>query len=120
MDGKQFDRLTKSLSSGASRRQMLGSLGAVAAGLVTGRTAAAKARPVNNGSGCAQPGRSCGGDYPACCGSKLTCGAATGGLASSCGNAAGNDKCCFEIGTACHGHCECCAPATGCSNGVCV
>jgi hypothetical protein len=121
MDGRTFDHFTKSLSRGASRRQMLGGLGAVAAGLLTWRSAAAKARPANNGSGCAQPERICtpeGG----CCGSKLTCTVPSELSAQclACTSGEGNAKCCFAPGTACHGHCECCAPATGCINGVCT
>src|SRR5215207_6144727 len=117
MDGKTFDRLTKGLSSGTSRRRMLGGVGAVAAGLLTGRTAAAKARPVNNGSGCSQAGRTC--TEGSCCGSKLTCASPTE-LSARCGNAAQNNKCCFQPGTACHGNCECCGADTACINGVCA
>jgi len=122
MDGKRFDHLAKELSSGSTRRRVLGGLGAVAAGLVTTRTASAKARPVNNGNGCAQPGRICtpeGG----CCGSKLTCAPPTG-LSGSCGNTLQNNKCCSPVGTACHGHCECCLDTDGgntkCRNGRCT
>jgi hypothetical protein len=123
MDGDQFDRLTKGLRSGASRRRLLGGLGAVAAGLLTGRTASSKARPVNNGNGCSQPGRICTADETTgpsgtCCGNqKLTC---TTALASLCTNDTGNTKCCAPQGTACHGHCECCAPSPGCIDGVCA
>jgi hypothetical protein len=117
MDGKTFDRITKGLSSGTSRRRMLGGLGAGGIGLLAGRSAAGKARPVNNGNGCSQAGRVC--EAGTCCGSQLTC-AAEADLASSCTNAAGNAKCCFQPGATCRGHCECCAPSTGCINGVCV
>lgn len=115
MDGKQFDRLTKSLSSGASRRRMLGGLGAMTAGLLVARSAAAKARPINKG--CDQAGRTC--TEGSCCGNQLTCTEAMG-LSSSCRNLSGNNKCCFQVGSACHGHCECCGAATACIDGRCT
>ena len=119
MDGKQFDHLTKSLSSGASRRRMLGGLGAVAAGLVTERSAAAKARPINEG--CDQAGRTCTGTggQGSCCG-NLTC-TAHGGYSTRCTSL--NTKCCFEVGRSCKGHCECCKTPEGadtaCIKGKC-
>jgi hypothetical protein len=125
MDGKQFDRLTKRLGSGASRRRVLGGLGAVGAGLLTRRTEASKARPT---SGCGHAGRACTPDGTTsanCCGNeKLTC-AAPGGVSPRCDNTAGNYKCCAPVGTACHAHCECCSPGpnqivTECRNGVCA
>ena len=49
MDGKAFDHLARRLSRDTSRRRILGGVGALAVGLLTGRSAAAKARPVTNG-----------------------------------------------------------------------
>jgi hypothetical protein len=118
MDGKTFDRLTKGLSSGASRRRMLGGLGLAVAGLLTGRRGPAEARPVSEG--CSKAGRICegAGTQGTCCGSKLTCSAA-GGLSGNCTNTPQNAKCCAQPGTACQGNCECCGAENACINGRC-
>jgi hypothetical protein len=121
MDTQRFDDLTVTLARGGSRRSLLrglagGVLGAVAVER-TVRTTAAKARPVNNGSGCAQPGRVCDATLTCCGGGKLTC---TTALAASCTNDSQNSKCCAPKGSACHGHCECCSDSKGCFNGVCA
>ena len=115
MDGKRFDQLAKGLSSGASRRRMLGGMGAVAGGLVTARTVSAKARPIN--PGCDEAGRTCTdpGGKGSCCG-NLTC-TAPGGYSSRCTSL--NNKCCFEVGMSCKGHCECCGTNTACIKGKC-
>jgi hypothetical protein len=120
MDGKTFDRLTKGLSSGATRRRILGGLSAIAAGLLTGRTQPVDARPVAHG--CGHAGRACGvnngTDYGACCGNeKLTC---TTNVSGRCANTVGNTKCAAPLGTACQGHCECFGLTTECRKGRCT
>ena len=128
MDGKQFDRITKTLRNGASRRRMLGGLSAVAAGLLAGRTVPAEARPVS--SGCSKAGRACTGTGSGTCcgGEKLRC-SPQGGISPQCNDGqpfpSGQSKCCAQVGTACQGHCECCSPGpsggpTACKQGRCA
>ena len=117
MDGKQFDRLTKGLSSSASRRRMLGGLGAVAAGLLTRQSAAAKPKPIN--PGCEQAGRTC---TPGTCCGNLEC-AGLSGLSRECQERLGTSftgtKCCRPRGQGCSGHCQCCSDSVGCFDGQC-
>jgi hypothetical protein len=129
MDTQRFDALTVTLARSGSRRSLLRGLAGGVLGVVavdqTARTAAAKARPV--AEGCGHAGRTC--DATVTCCANLTC-SQSDGVSTFCNQGAGFEgtKCCAPVGTACHGHCECCKTYdrngnlidTKCRDGRCV
>ena len=108
MDDHRFDEITRSLTSGASRRGILKRVGALAAGLLATRGHDALAQP-----GCRQEGHPCEGNQECCPG--LECRVTGPGNAERC--AVPPKQCPHK---ACNGSKGCCPPCYTCKHGCCV
>ncbi|CAN5890624.1 hypothetical protein BH24CHL4_BH24CHL4_04460 [soil metagenome] len=139
MDGQRFDRLTRALASGGSRRDalkaLLGLTGAAAAAIVAARTAGARttdsririptpAPPVSCATGAPPCSGACCLEGQPCCNGACCEGSCTNGACCPSGSVECAGGCC-ETGAVCcgticcqdAGHCSprgthCCSPAT--------